>query len=1086
VEEGGELRAALGTLLAERSLARADGRPLYSYRFTRTEYEAIAAQLRARGSGALAERAGAALFVAFTAEWFRRDRSGGHWDWIRPLAAIGVRYHNQDPASDIAYPQIRDAIETGLAAWARAAPTDHDWVLAIVREAGFPASATRMDPRLSTWLKRSVLAIERGFSPQDAVAMEGWRASERIVRALSEAAIALCTSIADLRSSIPVADRAADPVAKLDARRPEWRRGLPFDMEARDVASLVEEVLRVRADRSTALWASRRLVRLGAGWQARVTLELSGDVDHARMPAGLRDRLGGLGRLRLVARGELVDQARPFAALERDRDDGRDAWEVRPLVTTFDRRLPLHADLRLGALIGDHVAGEFIAFGGEAMDAGVAVLEPPAGEDPETVPEFAVLGAGPVRSRATWLALVITPENLARVEFEDRVADLGGVDGTSLHLVAFRGRASLEVDGVRRIWQSDSAEDQRRRMVLVGETLRGVREQVFLGIPKVWMEEGGVCAAPPLSGLRWRPRGRGEWRPLLGAAPVGRIDIGVTLDGEVVDSMAAAVAPAQLRLRGRIQPRALQIAGHGGARVAARGLRPLPVDDDGVTAVVDLDGLAPGDRLTLELQADGRLDMTLDDPSASEVLVTPDGTIARRRVRLVVGRLQGYRLLAAQGGRLHFELDAGARRGSHFTRAVEGLVPLGAFDDEIRNLLGGADRLDVDVRLTWLGQSDRAAEVGWYERTERRHDEVRPDAPVRRGAFALLRPQDGTLDDAPAATSPGAAEALRQRLGPGPWLVYATGGQGEVLRPRLVRDPISGPIGPLAAAVGVTLQADRTRAFDQLFTGSSGAEPELLRWCVDMLVLARRVGLPLTALDGATALCRNPVAAVRALAACDSLEERAAVLALQRDLSFLWCATPLTAWLDGFAARRTSVAARLAGVGIDATEALRYLLAALGEISDLQANAAAHVRLTFLLEIHGRMPKGRAPLDPVLERRLIRGVPAAEPRELLRKLASDLVARRVDVDLPPRDLRLAGVVAGGGDIVAEINPAFRDVAAAPYVAAALAAGLADPSHALRERCREAWLFDPDYFEQATPIALTWLAGAPAAPVETAP
>ena len=31
---------------------------------------------------------------------------------------------------------------------------------------------------------------------------------------------------------------------------------------------------------------------------------------------------------------------------------------------------------------------------------------------------------------------------------------------------------------------------------------------------------------------------------------------------------------------------------------------------------------------------------------------------------------------------------------------------------------------------------------------------------------------------------------------------------------------------------------------------------------------------------------------LQALAACDSLEERVAVLALQRDLSLLWCATP--------------------------------------------------------------------------------------------------------------------------------------------------------------------------------------------------
>lgn len=164
------------------------------------------------------------------------------------------------------------------------------------------------------------------------------------------------------------------------------------------------------------------------------------------------------------------------------------------------------------------------------------------------------------------------------------------------------------------------------------------------------------------------------------------------------------------------------------------------------------------------------------------------------------------------------------------------------------------------------------------------------------------------------------------------------------------------------------------------------------------------------------------------------------------------------------------------------------MLGALAEIADLQGGAAAHVRLTFLLEIHGRMPDGRAPLDAGLVRRLLRGAPATAPREQLRILAGELVARhvdlarRIDVDLPPLGLRLADVVADGADVVAEVNPAFRDVAASPYVAAALAAGLADPDHALRRRCRDAWLFDPDYFERATPIALARLAGGTGTPL----
>ena len=106
-------------------------------------------------------------------------------------------------------------------------------------------------------------------------------------------------------------------------------------------------------------------------------------------------------------------------------------------------------------------------------------------------------------------------------------------------------------------------------------------------------------------------------------------------------------------------------------------------------------------------------------------------------------------------------------------------------------------------------------------------------------------------------------------------------------------------------------------------------------------------------------------------------------------------------------------------------------------------------------------------------------------------LVGELVGRQVDVargiesDLPARDLCLAGLVAEGAEVVAEVNPHFRDVAAGPYVAAALATGLEDSDGSLRGRCREAWLFDPDYFELAAPVALTRLAGvSPPTPVET--
>jgi hypothetical protein len=1068
--------AVLQRLLAARGLQFADGRPLHRYRFTRAEYEDLVARLRGRGPRGLASDDGAALFVAFASEWFRRDRDGGHWDWIRPLRAIGIAYGSRDAEADLTYPEIRSAVACGLRGWRRPEPADREWVLAVVGEAGFPAAATRMDPRMATWLKRSVLAIERGFSPREAVEIEAWRVSQRIVRALLPAAVDLCTAVVDLRASIPGSERTADPVAVLDETRPNWRETLPFDLELRDVAALVREVLRADEESSAALTVSRHLVREGSEWRARAELTLSGFVPHARMPSPLREHLERMGRLRLVGRGDLADVAAPFAALERDRDGGRDAWEVRPLVAHFDRRLLLESDLRLGVLVGDRIAGEFTAFGGEGAIDGVVVLEPVGDGEPSMAAELAVLGLGSVQRRAQWLAVAATPALLSEVKFETRLGDIGAVSGGERRVVAFTGQATLDLESVRRTWRANATVERSTRMTLSGETLRSAREQVFLGPPTVWFEDGRAAVSPRSSTLRWRPRGGGPWRTFEAVPPVGRIDIGLFADGAVVDSVTAGVAPVGLALRGRAKPRSLVIKGLGAVRVAARGAGPLPIASLEDCAVVDLEGLTPGGRLTLELQGDSRLDITLDDPSAMQVLLTPSQRIAPRRTRLAVARLHGYRLLAASAARICFDLRVANRSRGQFIRIIEGVVPLPAFEEEIRALLAGADGLDAEVRLSWLGGDDRIADVGWYERVERVWDTTGAAAP-RRGAFALLRPLAGALDDAPAATDPHAAEILRAALGPGPWLVHATEDEGEILRPRLVRDTRTSASGPLASAVEVRVQADRSAAFDALLRGPHGSDTEVLRSLIDLLVTAARRGLPLTSLDGATALCRTPEAAVRVLAYCDTLEERRAVLALQRDLSFLWCATPLSVWLDAIRTRRTELSERLAGVGIGAGEALRYMAAGLAEISDLKPGMVAHTRLVFLLELHDAIAAERSPLDAGLARRLMRGVPADDSNHFLRTLASDLLARHADGDLPPRNLRLAGLVREGLEIVADINPRFADIAAAPFVAAALAAGTADPDHTLRARCREAWLFDPEYFERASALALNRLAGA---------
>ena len=180
--------ACFAQLLDARGLVRPDGRALYAYRFSRNEYELVRHDLRRFGLFGLKNPFGAALFVAFVSEWFRRDREGGHWDWIRPLRDLGIRYGADDPKSDIRYPEIREAVQSGLLKWRRPLPRDGNWILSIVSEAGFPAASIREHPRIASWLRKSVLLIERGIEARDAVASEAWHVnSDNLVRVMIDA-----------------------------------------------------------------------------------------------------------------------------------------------------------------------------------------------------------------------------------------------------------------------------------------------------------------------------------------------------------------------------------------------------------------------------------------------------------------------------------------------------------------------------------------------------------------------------------------------------------------------------------------------------------------------------------------------------------------------------------------------------------------------------------------------------------------------------------------------------------------------------------------------------------------------------------
>ena len=914
---------------------------------------------------------------------------------------------------------------------------------------------------MANWLKRSVLAIEAGFSPEEAVLAKSWRAAEELVHALFDPAVALCRSIADLRAGLPRESSGVDAVQQLDASRPSWRSELPFDLEEQDVRRLVEDLVRVRREESHGLTVTRNLRKGGDGWTPHAELALSGALDHRKLPHELRTALQGAGRVRLRPGGALAEFGRVVAALERLELDGQDRWDVRPLVQGFDVRLGLADELRLQVIAGEALLAEFVAFGGDPVEGPVIALEPVGAGDIDEVRELNVLGASPVRSPRPWLVLAIEAAALETLIVEGERRDLGPEANSGRTLVAFQGRAELDFEGERLVWKSGDEKREALRLSLVGDLVRSVSERVFKGCPGAWLTDESRERAVSRSDLTWRAVGSKEWTSAAQSPPLGRVELSVRRKGELIAWTRAEVAPADFDMKADARTRSLALTGLAGAIVGAAGTQLLPcrrIDED---VLIDLSHLPRGAVLKLRLRWTNTMEMSLPDPVTEPVLLGPEGRPAENP-RLAVGRLTGYRLLAPQRSTLLFELRRAGARPLYAARTVEGIVPLVAYAELVRQLLGGCEELDAFVRLSWAGRGDRIADIGWYDLARQLTvpESSSPFAILATStfapslvAFSLVEPKPEVVRP-PLSTASAMRAWLIENAGEGPWLISGTTQKGFRLRPKVLGEATGSARPGLVAALRQTSRDRRDAAIDNCLVDRASLDRSDTRLLVDLALAATRADVPYAAVDALRGLCRAPSAAVFVLAECASFQEAEAVLRLQSELPMLWCTSPIKDWIEAFAARRKGLVEKLAKIDELASAADASIAAALVRIVDLQPALRVHAQTALLLS-GAEVGSQAAKVD------WLRRLPDTD----LVSLAQEVVRRNADGADPPVGLGLAQLAESEAALWTRYDPAFADLIAAPIVAAGIALGEYEAQTHIAA-CRTAWLFDREYFEAA--------------------
>ena len=1069
-----DLRDAFISLLASRGLDQPDGRPLYAYRFARHELERRRETLRSAGRAALQDRNGAALVICHVAEWFRRERGGGHWDWIRPLKTLGLEY---GPHAPVQYRDVEGLVGLGLRVWRRPAPTGGERLLAIVREAGFPVASVREDPRISSWLKYSVLCAERGFATRDAVGAEAWRVSGRLAQALFEPAIDLCDKIVELRRLLPPMEIHSDPVQFLDQHRHGWREELPFDVECEDIRAMVEQIVRTRADGAAALDVTRHLLRTEEGWQPRAALGLFGAVDLRRLPSSVGGAIREGRRLRVFPRPPYCDEMLAVAAIETFEQDDGPVHELRAIVGRFDSPLALEDEARLLVQAGSATFAEFVATGGEALNDPVIALDLERADGRELPSSLRVLGPSPVQTSRPMLALAIKPDFFHAVTFSAGYQDLGQIVGTDRRLIGFAGTARLELNGTRWMWRTSAERTVDARLVLIGNLLRGVREPVYRGIPSCWIERDGHLAAPRRADLHWRPRGRGPWRPIDKSQPWGTVDLAVIERGELLLTIGAAIVPNGFQISVHRGRRQLRVEGLETRMLAAKGSTDLPVGFDGDAAIVTLGPLAGVTTIVLRPRWDAELTLTVPDPGHDLRLFDASDRLMPARSVLSLDGLKGIRILAASDTSLTMELRAGDGPRLNVIRTISGEVPLSAFADSMRQLLGSSESLDARVALGAIGLADQIAEIRWYAEDVDPFDAPRANAfsalaatyGLDMQAFSLAHPSAGTSPVTAPATQAAMRAELSRSLPPGPWLVFGYRRNGAKLRPRIV------PAAPRAATMGTTLleraigtdaSAAREIAFTEAYAQPAQVATSDRRMIVNLLALARREGLPISSIDALKALDRSPGLAASLLAECDSLDERAALLDLQRDLPFIWSSTTIANWLDAFKARIKDTRLRLVDAGIDDAITYRSILSALSDIVGLRPELAGHAKAVFLNLVTAEMTRVGMSIDSAHGHFLTLGT-----NDEIRPEIDRLIVRHVESDPPPQGLLSPRSKSAQRSRWSPYDEAFGEIIAAPFAVADHATGRAALSVYELRRCRDAWLYDPEFFESMVPIGI---------------
>jgi hypothetical protein len=767
------------------------------------------------------------------------------------------------------------------------------------------------------------------------------------------------------------------------------------------------------------------------------------------------------------------------AAIETYEKDGTTVHEMRSFVSGFEAALGLEEEGRILIQSGTAIIADLVPAGGEAISDPAIALQVDEVDNEGRPRVLRVLGASSAQTSKPTLALAVREGHFDGIEFSSGFTDLGLCPASNRRVVQFSGTARLAHHGVRCTWRTAAEHEISPRLILVGETLRKVRELVYRGVPRIWKENDGHLSEPRPQALRWRPSGHGAWRLLDQGKPYGEIELAIVENGEIQTKISASIVPEDFDIAIDRVAREIRISGLETTVLVAQGGRNLDIRFEDDEAIICLGPPSATPTIEVRPRWDAELSLSLRDPSYELRLLNSKDEILPRHAQLSVKGLRGVRVVAIRETQFFMELRAPDAPRTGEMRTMLGEIPLTSLSEGIVHLLGSSEHLDAKVILSAIGMGDHIAEIRRYSEDvdpfelpkltslgalasvllESRHFDV--------CGLSLTHPASGIASVVAPATVPAMQLELR-KLAPGPWLIFGTRTNGATLRPRIVPNDDGPPqpdVGLLGRAIRLPDVGSRAEALRQAYLRPSELPAEDTKNIYELLAVAEREGIPYSAIDALRELGRAPELATRLLASSTSTENRASLISLQRDLPFLWTSSLVKHWVVAFSKSTTEWKEKLSEIQADPRIAYHHLVSALDEIVGFLPELAGHARAVFFSQVaivgdHQQLLGDSKPnfLRPQVTRDSRTEIGA-------------LICRHDDTGAPPQNVLGARQRDAHKAKWAHYDERFIDVITAPFAVAYHACGHSVLTEKELRGCRICWLYDPKYFESVVPAAI---------------